>query len=619
MEKSLFSHIRTLNQVASNKPFLIASRNNKHYITTLTNVSYKVYDCTRLNTIFEGPLLEGEPSCLYQRGDNIYISTDSTLFICNRSVIIQSYEIGGINQILGLGEVIIILLSGEIRVYEQDMTNYTTMNIKEEVNVIFHPATYCNKILIGTSNGDLIIYNVVKNKEIFRFEKLGSAITAISGAPVLDVVGVGFACGDVVILNLRSGKRLLEFDCEEAVRSLCFQGNILWATTYKEKCYLIDLSTGQKLLMRYTVGYAQTLGEDLICVGDNKLQIFKVEDFKMEIVKERRGLPRNAIHTGIKFYNRKNLLVAVEDEIYNLGVYSDEQSFRYKMKPKGLGKYNQLKCEDGIITVLSHGRLHKLEWENKREEAWIEKKAVCYDISGGMCVLGCGFKIVVVALGSGKGRLEERGVIRQRISTTLKIVMISFDIMEDRVCYSDGYKINTIKGVINPNGILKEESVNIGEEEEINDLILKNNLLIIRYKYKVVVVDMTLLKIARQFILEQEIIDLDISYDLRWILICTLNQVITYDIMTGMMVGSINTIKNIQKISFSMNLDYLVILMDGLIEVYYNNSLFNPIVNSTFNFSKIEKEDECFKEWKTFEMMCLRGLAYLEYEKNHKN
>jgi U3 small nucleolar RNA-associated protein 21 len=58
-----------------------------------------------------------------------------------------------------------------------------------------HPDTYVNKILIGSEDGRMQLWNFNTMTRLYDFSSFGSAIRCIVSSPALDVVGVGLTDG----------------------------------------------------------------------------------------------------------------------------------------------------------------------------------------------------------------------------------------------------------------------------------------------------------------------------------------------------------------------------------------------------------------------------------------
>jgi len=150
---------------------------------------------------------------------------------------------------------------------------------------ILHPATYLNKVLVASNEGLMELWNIATqcvptsahcpvysffpSKRIFKFESskllsaptfplLGkkvqgsSAITALVQSPAIDVVGIGFASGEISVYDVRADERLMRMHMEGGgIRALGFRGDgqpILASASSNGHLALWDLNAGGRLL-----------------------------------------------------------------------------------------------------------------------------------------------------------------------------------------------------------------------------------------------------------------------------------------------------------------------------------------------------------------------------------
>ena len=63
-----------------------------------------------------------------------------------------------------------------------------------------HPDTYLNKVVIGSQDGKLQLWNFATGKMLYEFNGLGdAAVQCIASSPALDVVAVGMSDGCVLL------------------------------------------------------------------------------------------------------------------------------------------------------------------------------------------------------------------------------------------------------------------------------------------------------------------------------------------------------------------------------------------------------------------------------------
>lgn len=93
-----------------------------------------------------------------------------------------------------------------------------------KVSALIHPPTYANKILLGSDQGGLQLWNVKTSKLIHTFKPFDAKVTTLEAAPATDVVVVGLQNGKIVLLNLKYDEILMEFNQEcGAVTSISFR------------------------------------------------------------------------------------------------------------------------------------------------------------------------------------------------------------------------------------------------------------------------------------------------------------------------------------------------------------------------------------------------------------
>ncbi|KAL4350403.1 hypothetical protein AHAS_Ahas10G0138500 [Arachis hypogaea] len=78
-------------------------------------------------------------------------------------------------------------------------------------NCIMHPDTYLNKVLVGSEQGPMQLWNISTKKKIFEFKGWNSPITYCVSSPALDDVAVGCADGSIHVHNIRYDKELVTF------------------------------------------------------------------------------------------------------------------------------------------------------------------------------------------------------------------------------------------------------------------------------------------------------------------------------------------------------------------------------------------------------------------------
>ncbi|MBN3310749.1 WDR36 protein, partial [Amia calva] len=80
-----------------------------------------------------------------------------------------------------------------------------------DISAMMHPSTYLNKVLLGSCQGSLQLWNIKSNKLLYTFPGWGSGVSALAQAPAVDVVGIGLTSGQIVIHNIKHDETLMTF------------------------------------------------------------------------------------------------------------------------------------------------------------------------------------------------------------------------------------------------------------------------------------------------------------------------------------------------------------------------------------------------------------------------
>lgn len=186
-----------------------------------------------------------------------------------------------------------------------------------EISALMHPSTYVNKILLGSRQGSLQLWNLRTQKLIYSFGGWNSAVTVIEQAPAIDIVAIGLEDGRIFVHNLKADETLMAFRQEwGAVMALSFRtdgppvmvstgplGHIaLWDLEKKK------LSTQMRSVHAGPVHGCQFIQQEPLLVtssSDNSLKvwIFDQSDDSGRMLHEREG--HFAAPLKVKFHGRR--------------------------------------------------------------------------------------------------------------------------------------------------------------------------------------------------------------------------------------------------------------------------------------------------------------------------
>lgn len=84
-------------------------------------------------------------------------------------------------------------------------------NDEFKITAICHPPTYLNKILLGSEQGQLQLWNIKKSTLVYTYQAHSASVVVLESAPAIDVVAVGLADGAIILLNLKYDEIVMQF------------------------------------------------------------------------------------------------------------------------------------------------------------------------------------------------------------------------------------------------------------------------------------------------------------------------------------------------------------------------------------------------------------------------
>ncbi|KAL2634137.1 hypothetical protein R1flu_005616 [Riccia fluitans] len=219
----IFEPFRALGYVTDGTPFSIQRRGLETYVTVSVGKSWQIYDCAKISLLFVGPQLERKIRALAAYRDNTYVASGQRIVVFHRTRQVATWNghTGKVILLLAFGKHILSVgTEGRLLVWsvvEEDPTcpaePVGEMQLRESFNptCIVHPETYLNKVLIGSEEGSLQLWNISTQKMIYEFKGWGSPIRSCVSSPALDVVAVGCADGKIRLQNLRYDETVVTF------------------------------------------------------------------------------------------------------------------------------------------------------------------------------------------------------------------------------------------------------------------------------------------------------------------------------------------------------------------------------------------------------------------------
>ncbi|XP_070845622.1 WD repeat-containing protein 36 [Chaetodon trifascialis] len=396
---SLFSGFRVLGLYSNHVPHALRyhKKHREFYVVTAVGQCFHTYNVNRLGIVAVSNSLPDDISCVAADRMLVFAAAGRLIkaFARNKEVVMTYHgHRQEVRLLLPLGDQLISADSGgdvivwDVQggdIYLQLQFDPTTF----DVSAMMHPSTYLNKVLLGSSQGALQLWNIKTSRLLFSFPGWSAGVTVLQQSPAVDVVGVGTATGRIIVHNIRLDETLMSFTQDWGpITSLAFRTDgppIMASASPQGHIAFWDLErrqlvTQQRHAHSTAVAAATFLhGEPLLVTNgaDNaiKVWIFDQEGGGARLLRSRQG--HSAPPTTIHHHGNdgKNILSAGQDgtlqsfstvhERFNrsLGhgsINKKKEKKKKKKKKEGLS-YEELRLP--AITAFSSVAARQSDWD----------------------------------------------------------------------------------------------------------------------------------------------------------------------------------------------------------------------------------------------------------------
>jgi U3 small nucleolar RNA-associated protein 21 len=217
----IYQQNRALGYVTNHIPATLRYVNGRkeNCVSTCVGKSFQTFGCSHFRLLAVSGLHPEEIKCLSSDKYLIYSASGNVIYGWRRGNEIKHKFIGHnqkVHLLLPFGEHLVSVDEGSLmKVWDiRNELIYLEIpfdNSSFKITAIMHPNTYINKILVGSEQGGLQLWNIRHGKIIHTFKGFESKITVLEQAPALDVVAIGMQNGKIVLLNLKADVILMEF------------------------------------------------------------------------------------------------------------------------------------------------------------------------------------------------------------------------------------------------------------------------------------------------------------------------------------------------------------------------------------------------------------------------
>ncbi|KAL4237143.1 WD repeat-containing protein 36 [Mactra antiquata] len=217
----IFTGFRALGFVSNHVPLAVRyhQKHNENYIVTCVGKSFHTYNCSKLGIVSVSDAHPDDISVLTVDRDLTFTACRNVIRAFTRGKqVIHTYEghKSDVQLLLPFGSHLISVdVDSKVIIWDiRSEGQYTEIEFDTnifDITAICHPSTYLNKILFGSKQGTLELWNVRKNSLIYSFTGWGVSVTVIEQAPAVDVVAVGLASGQIILHNLKYDETIMKF------------------------------------------------------------------------------------------------------------------------------------------------------------------------------------------------------------------------------------------------------------------------------------------------------------------------------------------------------------------------------------------------------------------------
>lgn len=217
----IFVPNRGLGYVSNHIPLqvrYIKSR-KENLIVTCVGKSFHTYGISHFGLLSVSGLHPDNISAMTVDTYHVYTACDKLIYAWRRGTELKHTYRGHrapVHTLMPFGEHLLSVdESSNVKIWdiksESPYFELTFSNKTFRITTILHPSTYINKILLGSEQGSMQLWNIHTTKLIYTFKGWDVPITCTVQAPAIDVVAVGLSNGLIVLHNLKYDETIMQF------------------------------------------------------------------------------------------------------------------------------------------------------------------------------------------------------------------------------------------------------------------------------------------------------------------------------------------------------------------------------------------------------------------------
>lgn len=218
----LFRRNRALGYVSNHIPASVRyfRKRQENIIITCVGRAFHTYSSNHFRLICVSGQHPEDISCVSSDSRYVYTGSGATVYAWRSGNVIKHQYTGHEKRVhllmpFGGTHLVSIDVDSTVKVWnidtEEEYCELPFKNNEFKITSVVHPPTYLNKILLGSEQGTLQLWNIKECKLVHTFKPFASPITVLEAAPAVDVCAVGQADGGIVLLNLKYDEYVMQF------------------------------------------------------------------------------------------------------------------------------------------------------------------------------------------------------------------------------------------------------------------------------------------------------------------------------------------------------------------------------------------------------------------------
>ncbi|XP_012564230.2 WD repeat-containing protein 36 isoform X1 [Hydra vulgaris] len=217
-ESQIFAPYRAVGFVSNHIPLNLEVKGTEHFVTTVVGASFHIYNAGKLNLLFVGEPLTEQIAAVISVNNTHIVAAGCNVYLFERGKTKKKYveHQSDVHSLLSLGEhVVSIDCSNTVNVWElENLETYVSFALDSAlftVTTCVHPSTYLNKVLFGSKQGTLQLWNVKTCKLIHEFKGWNASVMVLEQAPAVDVIAIGLENGRIILENIKFEVTMMTF------------------------------------------------------------------------------------------------------------------------------------------------------------------------------------------------------------------------------------------------------------------------------------------------------------------------------------------------------------------------------------------------------------------------